>query len=116
LAVPGRPGAPLVAVDGAEIALLVGPFVPDGDAVVLQVLDVGVAPQEPEQFVDDGLEVDLLGGEQGKALAQVEAHLVAEYREGAGAGAVVLAGAVGHDVTQEVEVLPHQTFSSLRRC
>jgi hypothetical protein len=61
-----RPGAPLIAVDRAKVAVGVGPLVPDADAVVLQVSDVGVALQEPEQLVDDGLEVDLLGGEQGK--------------------------------------------------
>jgi hypothetical protein len=37
------PAAPLVAVDGAEIAVFIGPFVPDADAVVVQVFDVGVA-------------------------------------------------------------------------
>jgi hypothetical protein len=48
------PGAPLPAVDGAEVAVRVRPFVPDGDAVGLQRPYVGVAGQEPQQFVDDG--------------------------------------------------------------
>jgi hypothetical protein len=52
-AVLGRPGAPLLAVDRAEIAVLVGPFVPNPHAVVVEVFDVGVAGQEPEQLMND---------------------------------------------------------------
>ena len=67
-AVGRAPVAPLRAVDASEIAFGVGPFVPDGDAVVLEPFDVGVAAQEPEEFVGDRLEVDFLGGEKGKTL------------------------------------------------
>jgi hypothetical protein len=38
--------------------------------------------------VDDAFEVHFLGGDQGKALGQVKAHLVAKVRQGAYAGAV----------------------------
>src|SRR5689334_7790425 len=107
LAAVGRaPVAPLVAVDRAEVAAFVGPFVPDGDAVVLEPLYVGVAAQEPEEFVDDALQVQLLGGEQREALGEPEAQLPAEDRDGAGAGSVGLARAVGEDVVQQVQVLP----------
>ena len=41
------PVAPLLAVDRAEIALFVGPFVPDADLVLLQPADIGVAAQKP---------------------------------------------------------------------
>ena len=51
------PRTPLIAVDVSQVAVCVGPFVPDAHAVVLQVLHVGVAPQKPEQFVDDGFQV-----------------------------------------------------------
>ena len=84
----------MLAVDRAEIAVLVGPFVPDGDTVLVEIFDVGVAAQEPEQFVDDRFQVQLLGGEQRKALGKIEAHLMAEDREGADAGAVALLHAV----------------------
>ena len=69
-AVRRRPGAPLLAVDRAEVAVLVGPFVPDGDAVLVEIVDVGVAAQEPQQLVDDGLQMQLLGGDQRKAVAR----------------------------------------------
>jgi hypothetical protein len=78
----------LLAVDRAEIAILVGPFVPDAHLAVLQPADIGVAAQEPQQFDDDRSDVELLGGEQGKARREIEAHLVPEHRARAGAGAV----------------------------
>ena len=43
----------------------------------------------------------------GKPAAQIEAHLIAEDAQGAGAGAVVLARAVLAYVAQEIEILPH---------
>ena len=75
-----RPAAPLVAVDRAEVAVRVRPLVPDRDAVGLEVRDVGVAAQEPEELVHDGLRVHLLRRQQRKPARQVEAHLVAEHR------------------------------------
>ena len=101
------PGAPLVAVYGAEVAVFVGPFVPDGDVVFFQVADVGVAFEKPKELVDDGAQVELFGGEQGKALGEIETHLVAEYGTGASAGAVGFVGAVAEDVLHEVEIGLH---------
>ena len=97
------PGAPLLAVHRAEFAIRVGPLVPDGDAVLAQIFRVGLAAQEPQQFVGDGLEVHALGGDQRKSRRQIEAHLVTEHRERAGAGAVGLGGAVAAHVPHEVE-------------
>src|SRR6185436_10812015 len=99
------PVPPLVAVHRAELAVLVRPFVPDRHAALLQPAHVGVAAQEPEQLVEDRLHVQLLGGEQRKALAQVEAQLPAEHRLRAGAGAVGLARAALEHFGQELEVL-----------
>src|SRR2546430_7265150 len=44
--------------DAAEVAVFVGPLVPDTHAVLVQILDVRIAPQEPEQFVDDRFDVE----------------------------------------------------------
>ena len=77
------------------------------DAVFLEVGDVGVAVEEPQQLVDDRAEVEFLGGEAGESLAEVVADLAAEDREGAGAGAVGALFAVVEDVVEEVEVLAH---------
>ena len=78
------PIGPLGAVDAAEVAILVGPFIPNGNAVVVQILDVGIAFEEPEQLVDDRAQVQLLGGEAGETDSQVEAGLGSE--DGVGAG------------------------------
>src|ERR1700712_2603782 len=43
-----RPGAPLLTVDRAELARLVGPLVPDRDPALLQPAHIGVATQEPQ--------------------------------------------------------------------
>ena len=67
-AVRSRPAAPLVAVDRPEVAVLVGPLVPDRDATVLQPLHVGVAAQEPQQLREHRPGVDLLRGDQREAL------------------------------------------------
>ena len=106
-AVGRRPGSPLLAIDRTELAVLVGPLVPDPHAVVVEIFDVGVAGEEPEQLVDDRLEVQLLGRHQRKAFGQVEAHLMAEHRQRAGAGAVALLHAVGENVLHQIEILAH---------
>ena len=108
LAAGSLPGPPLPAVDRAELAGGVRPLVPDPHAVLAQVGDVGVAAQEPEQLVDDRADVELLGGEEGKALPQVEPELVAEHAARAHAGTVGLVDAVLQDVAQEIEVSLHR--------
>src|SRR5690606_37820291 len=82
-------------------------LVPDRDLVLAQVGDVGLAFQEPQQLVHDRAQVQLLRGHQRETLAQVETQLPAEHAARAGAGAVVLVGAVLEHVAQQVEVLAH---------
>ena len=96
------PRTPLVTIDGTEFAVLVGPLVPDTDAVLLEVLHVGVAFEEPEQFVDDRLQMELLRGEQGEAVVEVVTRLGAEDADGAGACAVAFLCAFGEDAIQNV--------------
>lgn len=90
------------AIDGAQLTVLVGPLVPDADLVLLQPLHVGLAAQEPQQFTNDTVEVDLLGGQQGKRLRQVIAKLGTEQGAGAGASAVAFGSAFFEDAAQEV--------------
>ncbi|MFC5042936.1 hypothetical protein [Ornithinimicrobium kibberense] len=51
--------------------------------------------------------MQLLGRQRGEALGEVEPHLVAEDRQGPGAGAVALLHALVEDPAQEVQVLLH---------
>ena len=48
-----RPAAPLDAIDRTEFAILVGPLIPYRYAVVLEVANVAVAAEKPQQLMDD---------------------------------------------------------------
>lgn len=111
-AVRTGPASPLLAVDRAEVAVGIGPLVPDADLVVFQVRDVGIALQEPQQLMDDRAQVQLLGGDQRKPGIEVEAHLPAEHAARAGAGAIGLLGAVLEHVLQQLQVRLHLAAST----
>src|SRR4051812_15531738 len=95
---------PLIAIDGAKLALVVGPFIPDADATLLQPFHIGVAAQEPEQLIDDGFEMQLLRREERKALREAKAQLPAEHRERAGARTVGFTGAMREHVVEQVQI------------
>ena len=105
------PGSPLMAVHGSEIAVFVCPFIPDFHAVLVEVGDVGVPGEKPQQLVNDRLEVELLRSEQGKAPFEIATHLIAEYAPGARTRAVGLFHAVVEDVSEKIEVLSHGGLS-----
>ena len=98
------PAPPLLAINGAELAGRIGPLVPDRDAVFLEVGDVRLAFEKPEQLMDDGAEVEFFRRQAGKSLAQIKARLPAEKRERAGAGTVAALLAVLEDGGEEVVV------------
>ncbi|MEY2598027.1 MAG: hypothetical protein RLZZ142_286 [Verrucomicrobiota bacterium] len=105
--VRGPPVGPLGAIDSAEVALRIGPLVPDGDALGLEGSHVGVSAKEPEELVDDALEVQLFGGQKREALGEVEAGLGAKNGERAGAGAVFLRIAAFQNQTEQFVILAH---------
>ncbi|OHB80198.1 MAG: hypothetical protein A2W31_02290 [Planctomycetes bacterium RBG_16_64_10] len=61
-----RPGPPLPAVDRAQIPVLVCPCIPNADAMLIQVTNVRVAAQEPQQLMDDRPQVEPLGRQERK--------------------------------------------------
>ena len=77
-AIRGRPATPLFAVHRPQVTVFIGPFVPDAHAIFLQITDIGVALQKPQQLVNDRAQMAFFGGDQREALGKVEAHLVAE--------------------------------------
>ena len=83
------PCSPLTAIHRTEVAMLIGPLIPNADTVVLQILHIGVALQEPQQFVNDGFQMHFLGSDQRKTIFKIETHLMAKHTDGACAGAVV---------------------------
>jgi hypothetical protein len=46
--------------------------------VFLKIFHIGITVEEPQQFVDDALQLQFLGGKQGKAVSHIETHLVSE--------------------------------------
>ena len=86
---------------GTQFAVGPGPFVPDGDAVLLKPADVGVAGNEPQKLIDDGFKVYLFGGKQRETVRQVKAHLIAEHALRARPRAVFLHDAMFPDMLQE---------------
>ena len=94
------PAAPLIAVDMSEVAIGVGPFVPDADASFLQPLGVGIAAQEPKEFVDDTLQVELFSGEEGESVVEVKAHLIAKHADGSRASTVGFLCSFGKDTIE----------------
>ena len=62
-AVGRTPVAPLRAVDATKVAIVVGPLIPDRDLVLVEILDVGLALDEPQQLVNDRAQMQLLGGQ-----------------------------------------------------
>ena len=91
-----------MAVDGAQLAVFVGPFVPDAHAMFLQIAHVGIALQEPQQLIDDAFQVQFLGGEHGEPVVEVVAALCAEDADGACSRAVALLGSLAEDAVKYV--------------
>ena len=89
-------------IDWPQVTILVGPLIPDGHFIIMQVLDIRVTTQEPQQLMDDAAKVQLLRRQQRKTVRQTEAHLVAEHAFRACTRAVSLHCALIQDALQEV--------------
>src|SRR5437763_1552336 len=72
-----------------------------------EVLNIRVAPQEPEQFVDNGLDEQFLGSEQREALSERKARLRPKQSISPRAGAIALEFSVIENQTQKLMILQH---------
>src|SRR4029450_8470495 len=109
-AVVAAPFAPLRSIHAAEVTVFVSPFIPNGDTVLVEIVNVCVAAQEPEQLVDDRFDVQLLGCEQRESRSvgtQIKARLAAEDRQRPGAGAIGARLTVLEHESEKIVVLPH---------
>ena len=97
-----RPAAPLRTIHGAQIAVLIGPFIPNMHIVFLQPTHIRGTLQEPQQLIGKSLEKHRFRSEQRKILAQVESHLLAEQTDGARARAIGLQRALRQDTTHQI--------------
>ena len=96
-----------MSIHRAQVTGLGGPLIPDRDAVVFQILSIGVPVQKPQQLVNDRTQMAFFGGDQGKARAQVETHLIAKHTHGARSGTIFLAGAMLFDMAHQIQILLH---------
>ena len=106
-AVVSLPFPPLLTVYRPKVSILVGPFVPDSNLVVLQLADVGVPRDEPQQLVDNTRPVYSLSGHCREALGEVETHLVTKHRDSPRPRTVSLLLAFRENPTQEIQILLH---------
>ena len=83
-----RERPPLMPIDGAEIAVLIGPFIPDAHAILFEIADIGIAGEEPQQLVDNRAQMQLLGCHQREPVFERIARLKAEIGERASARAI----------------------------
>jgi hypothetical protein len=87
--------------------VLIRPFIPNRYAVIFEILNVGVAPQKPEQFVDDRFDVQLLRREQWEVFPQIETRLCTKDRQCAGAGAIGARLTLLADKAEKIMILAH---------
>ena len=97
-----RPGTPLHAVDRAQIAVLIRPFIPDVDVMLQQPVDIRRALEEPQQLVGQPFEEHRFGGQQWEILGQVETHLLPEQGNRTGSGAIGLQRAFGQNLAYQI--------------
>src|SRR5204863_3245091 len=104
-AIASAPADPLRAVNWSELAAFIRPFIPDRHPFFIERAHVGVASEEPEQFVDDRLEMELLRGQQRKSFPQIEASLGSENGERSRAGSVFTRRALLQDQPKKIVIL-----------
>jgi hypothetical protein len=75
--------------------------------VLLQISDVGIARQKPKQLMNNRLQMQLLGRNEGEALTERKPHLMAENRQCSGPSAVAFLDPTAEDEFHQVKVLAH---------
>ena len=94
-------------IDRSKLAIGICPLVPYAYAMLLQVFHVGVALKEPQQLIDNGLQMQLLGREQREAVVKIVSALCSKDAQRACAGAVSLLRTFSQDSVEDVEILFH---------
>ena len=87
--------------------MFICPFVPDRHPLVPQKRHIGLASQEPQQLIDDRLQMQLLRRQERKAIGQIKPHLVAENAPGAGARPIGLIDASLENMPHQIEIRLH---------
>ena len=62
------PGAPLIAVDRPKRTIFTCPLIPYTHAMLLQVVNISIPTQEPQELIYDTLQMQLLRRQEWEAL------------------------------------------------
>ena len=63
--------APEITIGAWHFAVFISPRIPETTPMLAQQVDTGIAGKKPEVFDDNVFPGDLLGGQKGEALAQI---------------------------------------------
>ena len=69
------PRTPLSAIDGAQVSFCICPCIPNMHSVIVQVFDIGIALQKPQQFVDNSFGEHFFGSKKRESFLQVKASV-----------------------------------------
>ena len=101
-----REPAPVTAIGGFEIAIGIGPRVPDF-RVLAEVADVVFAGEIPQQLTEHGRPVHFFGRQQGITLREIDRVMRAKPGNRVDARAALLARAPFEDKPHQIQVLFH---------
>jgi hypothetical protein len=101
------PTSPLVTINGPQISVLVGPFIPDGDPIFVKIANIRITRQKPQKFMDNRLHMEFFRGQNRKALRKVKPHLMTENGTCAGACPVAAFHAIINNALEKIKILPH---------
>ena len=101
-AIGSRPATPLMSINRPQIAVFVSPFVPNSHLVVVQVLDVCITLQKPQQFMDNRAKVKLFRRQARETLGKVVAALASKHGARSRTGTVGAIHPVFHNIFEQV--------------
>ena len=76
--------------------------------MVMQVFDIGIPLDKPQQFVYNRAQMDFLRSQKGETLRKVKSHLIAENGLRSSACPVGLYMSVINDMLQKLQILLHE--------
>src|SRR5207245_173806 len=98
-----------------ELAVFIGPFVPNRHPMLIQVTDIGIPTQKPKQFVNDGFDMQFFRREQRESRpggTQIETGLRAKDGQCSGACAVIAWPTVLENESEQIMILSHAEILS----
>ena len=89
-------------INWPQVAIFVGPFVPDGHLVVVQILDIRIALEEPQKFMDNRAKMKLLCRQARETLGEVITALASKNGARSRTGTVGAVHPIFHNIFEQV--------------